>query len=72
MVRLSKLLFQIKTSWNITALIIFIMSGLFLLTIDCADFKSKDLKREFNICRIFGALYIVGSIIIFVLCEYFL
>lgn len=72
MEKLSSILFKIKTAWNFTTLIIFILSGIFLLTVDLADLKTKGLKKELKTSRIFGILYIFGSLIIFIICKYFI
>lgn len=72
MEKLSSVLFKIKTAWDLTSLIIFILSGIFLLTVDLADLKTKGLERELKTSRIFGVIYIFGSLIIFTIFKYFI
>lgn len=72
MEKLSSVLFKIKTAWDLTSLIIFILSGIFLLTVDLADLKTKGLEKELRTSRIFGVIYIFGSLIIFTIFKYFI
>lgn len=70
MSKIKHLLTTAKNSWNITVTMVFLISGLMLLTIDSKDLKAKGLKKDLKICRIFGYLYVFGAMAAFVLCRY--
>ena len=57
---------------SFTTLAVFILSGIYLLTIDRLDLSIKGLKAEQKAVTIIGILYIFGSIAVFVLFRLFI
>ncbi|MCR4430391.1 MAG: hypothetical protein NUV45_05140 [Tepidanaerobacteraceae bacterium] len=59
---------------NITmgTMAVFLVAGIYILAIDCADLKNKGLKKELAAARIIGVLYIFGSLMAFVISKYIL
>ncbi|MGI6486463.1 MAG: CLC_0170 family protein [Tepidanaerobacteraceae bacterium] len=66
------IIMAIKSSTTFTVLVVFIASGLYLLIIDGADLKNKNLKRELKFARIIGFLYIFGSVIAYIFVKHVL
>ncbi len=56
---------------SFTTLAVFILSGIYLLTIDRLDLSTKGLKTEEKAVTIIGILYIIGSLAVFVFFRYF-
>lgn len=56
---------------SFTTLAVFILSGIYLLTIDRLDLSTKGLKTEEKAVTIIGILYIFGSLAVFVFFRYF-
>jgi len=56
---------------SFTTLAVFILSGIYLLTIDRLDLSIKGLKTEEKAVTIIGILYIFGSLAVFVFFRYF-
>jgi hypothetical protein len=62
----------LKASAAYTTLFVFIGSGLYLLIIDGADLNNRKLGRELKIARIFGFIYIFGSVIAYIVIKHVL
>jgi len=56
---------------SFTTLAVFILSGIYLLTIDRIDLSIKGLKAEEKAATIIGIVYIFGSLAVFVLLRLF-
>jgi len=56
---------------SFTTLAVFVLSGIFLLTIDRLDLGIKGLRPEQKAATIIGIIYIFGSIGVFVLFRLF-
>lgn len=69
---LSHILKYIKGTTSITLLLVFILSGVYLLIIDGADLAIKNLKKELGTARIVGFIYIFGSTIAYVIIKFLL
>lgn len=56
---------------SFTTLVVFVLSGIYLLVIDRLDLSIKGLKAEQKAVTIIGILYIFGSLAVFVFFRYF-
>lgn len=60
----------VKESYNFIAMLVFVISGIYLLIIDGTDLSTKGLKRELRVVRVLGVLYILGSATMFILFRF--
>lgn len=61
---------NLKNVFQLTTVIIFVFSGIYLLVIDRIDLSKKSLKGEQKAATIIGVLYIFGSVALFILLKY--
>lgn len=59
----------IQDTFDIHVLILFIISSMILLLIDCKEYKKKDLKKEYKFSKFFGIFYIVFGLVMFILAT---
>lgn len=62
----------LKDNITLGTVAVFMVSGLYILAIDCTDLKNKGLKKELTAARIIGLIYIFGSVMMFIIAKYIL
>lgn len=62
---------EVKDFLSITHVIVFILSGLFLLFIDRPYLKKKGYTKDEKICRVVGFFYVFGIPAIYLLISMF-
>ena len=69
---LKSMFLSIKENYTVLAMLVFVVSGIYLLIIDGSDLSTKKLKRELKMAKILGTVYILGSIAVFILFQFIL
>lgn len=59
----------ISDTFDIHVLILFIISSMILLLIDCKEYKKKGLKKEYKFSKFFGIFYLVFGLVMFILAT---
>jgi hypothetical protein len=52
-------------TFDVNVMILFIISGLFLIFLDSKEYKKDGFKKEYKFARFFGIFYIVAGIILY-------
>ena len=60
----------ISSKFDLNVLVLFIISSLFLLLLDCKEYKKKNLKKEYKFSKFFGIFYIGLGIVMFIFARY--
>lgn len=59
----------IAGKFNMNVLVLFIISGLLLLLLDCKQYKTEKLKKEYKFSKFFGIFYICFGIVMFIFAK---
>lgn len=59
----------IASVFDINVLVLFIISSLLLLLLDCKEYKKGDLKTEYKFSRFFGFFFIGFGIVMFIFAR---
>jgi hypothetical protein len=60
----------ISSKFDLNVLVLFIISSLFLLLLDCKEYKKNNLKKEYKFSKFFGIFYIGLGLVMFIFARY--
>lgn len=60
----------LQNTFSLSTLIIFLISAIVLIFIDCKDFKKKGFGREYKTAKAFGVFFLVSGIGMYVVMRF--
>lgn len=60
----------IENAFDFSTLVMFLISAIILIFIDCKYFKEKGYERERKVSKVFGVLFIVIGVGMYVFTRY--
>lgn len=59
----------ISDTFDLHVLSLFIIASMFLLLLDCKEYREKGLKREYKFSKFFGIFYIAFGLFMYILAR---
>lgn len=66
---LKNLIEDLKEAYTFTAVSIFVIIGLFMFFVEARSMAQKKLKAEELLLRVLGVLYVIGSIVVYLIIS---
>lgn len=60
----------IADTFDLHVLALFIISSMFLLLLDCKEYKKKGLKKEYKFSKFFGIFYIGFGLAMYIFARF--
>ena len=60
----------ISDTFDLHVFLLFIVSSMFLLLLDCKDYKKRGYKKEYKFTKFFGIFYIGFGLVMYIIARF--